>query len=575
MTGAHAELHASFPTLGPVAEPRTHRDLLPLVATAVLLALACRGHFVKPHGDFYEFRETGQALLHGELPRTFKRAPVFPVLVAATGTLLGAILTTEMPPDQVAAGWINALLLPCNVLLCYLIGRRWLGGSARWAALWLMLLPTGLYCTAHALVEPLLVSTVLLTIWLAQRGSSWAYPAAALACVTRYDAAGVLAGLALADGLCRGRWGRVTARASLTLLPLLLWLALTAVTWETRSQDHYLQQIREHACFGPGWPLAATLRCAFGPETLSLPVWGAEWEPWLRGAIWYGLALGALLGLAGLLWRRDAGVLVAGGFLVGYVLVHAFFPFQFFRFGYPPVPLVLLAAGVGGHIFARTVSDTVRSRGVRGLLAILAALPLLLLAGGEAARLRALLALPHDWLDALPFLALAGVTLVWVSSWHGRRSVAWRLLVYLAFCSLALVQIRLALPLLGDGAERINDVRAARWVRANTLPTEGVLSDSPGLLRLYAGDRPRERFIGLGEIRAERWPEILAECRARGVRYMIWHDEVFREQGAYYIRKWRLERFAGLANPTEVPGVEVAVHYAGHPNLWILRVLEE
>lgn len=560
---------------GLVPEPRLYRDLLPLIVLAGLLALACRGHFVKPHGDFYEFRETGHALLCGELPRTFKRAPVFPVLVAATGTLLGTLVTTETPPDQLAAGWINAALLPCNVVLCYLIGRRWFGAGARWIALWVALLPTGLYCTAHALVEPLLLSTVLLTIWLAQRRSRWAYVVAAVACLTRYDAAGVLVGVAVADGLHCGRWWRVVARALLSLAPLLLWLVLTAVTWETRSEDHYLRQIAESWRFDVAWPLAATLRCVFGPETLSLPVWVAEWEPWLRVGAYYGIAVAALLGAAIVLGRGDPGAFAASGLFVGYVLVHAAFPFRFFRFGYPLAPLVLLAAGAGAHFLATRTSETVRSRGVRGLLVILAALPLLILTYGEASRLTALLTLRRQWITGLPLFALAGVSLVWVTGWRARPSIAGRLLIYLALCLLTLVQMRVALPLLGDGAERISDVKAARWVRANTLPGESVLSDAPGLLRLYAGDRPRGRFVGLGEVAAQNWPEILAECRARGIRYIIWHDEVFSEQGAYYIRKWRLERFAVLSNPAEVPGVAIAAHYEGHPTLWILRLLPE
>jgi hypothetical protein len=188
LTRSPADLRASPKVLAPPVEPRLGRELLPLVVLAALLGLACRGHFVKPHGDFYEFRETGHALLRGELPASFKRAPVFPVLVAATGTLLGSIVATETPPDQLAAGWINALLLPCNVVLTYLIGRRWFGGGARWAAVWVALLPVGLYCTAHVLVEPLLLTTVLLTVWLTRRRSKWAYLAAALAALTRYDA---------------------------------------------------------------------------------------------------------------------------------------------------------------------------------------------------------------------------------------------------------------------------------------------------------------------------------------------------------------------------------------------------
>jgi hypothetical protein len=555
------------------AEGRPWRDLLPLLVLSLALALACRGHFIKPHGDFYEFRETGHALLRGEFPASFKRAPLFPVLVAALGDLLGATFATETPPDQLAAGWINACLLPCNVALVYLLGRRWFGGGARWAAAWIALLPVGLYCTAHVLVEPLLVTTILLTVWLAQRGSRWAYLAAAATSITRYDAAGLLLGVAIADLLRGGRLRYVGIRVALALLPLAGWLALTAATWETRAADHYLRQIGERRDFELRQPLAATLQCVFGPQALAVPVWAAEWEPWLRGGVGCGIIAAALLGTGALLRRRDCGALAAVPLSVGYVLVHAVFPFRFLRFGYPLALLVILLAGVGVSFVAFRLSPEIRSRFVRGVLLLVVAVPLLFLVESEASRLHSLLALPRQWLTALPWFASVGVALVWATAWRGWRNVPARLVAGLALAALTFVQMRLAVPLLGDGRERINVVAAARWIRDHAPPEAGVLSDEPGILRLYVGDQPPTRFVGLGEIVADRWPDILAELHQRGIRYIIWHDQVFAEQGAYYIRKWRLERFDRLSHPEDVPGVAVEMRYEDRPTLWILRVL--
>ena len=556
-------------------EPRPARELPPLIILAALLALTCRGHFVKPHADFYEFRETGRALLHGEFPPTFKRAPLFPVLVAATGTVLGALVGTDTPADQLAAGWINAALLPCSVVLSYLIGRRWFGAGARWAAVWIALLPIGLYCTAHTLAEPLLVGLVLLTVWLAQRGTRWSYLAAAAAMMTRYDAAGILLGVAVADLMHGGKLGGVARRTGLAVLPLVVWLTLTALTWETRSEDHYLRQVVERAEFDPLAPLAATLDCVFGPDRLTLPVWAAELEPLLRGSARSGLVVAALFGIGALLRRRERGVLVGVGFCVGYVLVHAVFPFRFERFGYPLAPLALLAAGMGVHSVLARVAPHVRSKAVRLALLLVLLLPLALLLLGETTRWAALWAWPREWVVALPLLMLTGVVLTRLVSWRRRGEIARQTTIGLAFCLLALVQARLALPMLGDGQERRNVVAAARWVRDHTSAEDSVLSDEPGLLRLYADDRPPARFVGLGAIESETWPAILAECRRRGIGYIIWHDRVLEEQGAYYISKWRLERFARLSHPEGVPGIVVQTRFDGDPTAWVLRVLPE
>jgi hypothetical protein len=209
------------------------------------------------------------------------------------------------------------------------------------------------------------------------------------------------------------------------------------------------------------------------------------------------------------------------------------------------------------------------------LLLLVVAGPLAGVLYGEALRLCSLLAPPRWWSVSLPYLALIGVGLVWATAWPGRRNLMARAVAGLALAVLVLVQVHRALPLLGDGQERINVVRAARWVRDHTSAEVGVLSDEPGILRLYAADRPPERFIGLGEIVGKEWPAILTECRRRGIGYVIWHDQVFAEQGAYYIRKWRLDRFAVLSEPERVPGVAVEMFYEGRPRLWILRVLPE
>jgi hypothetical protein len=383
--------------------------------------------------------------------------------------------------------------------------------------------------------------------------------------------------VAVADLLDRERLRVVITRTALALMPLAIWLVLTALTWATRSQDHYLRQIGERWQVDLAWPLHATLDCVFGPERLSVPVWAAEAEPWLRGTARGGIVAAAVFGAAVLLWRRDRAVLSALTLFAGYVLIHAVFPFRagFERFGYPPAPLVVLAAGVGVSVFVTGVAGGVRSRALRSVLLVIVAVPLVILVRSEASRLWGLLIRRPEWITSLPLFALAGVTFVWAAAWRNPRRVLRWIVAYAALCLLALVQMRVALPLLGDGRERINDVKAARWIRDHTAPDEGVLSDSPGLLRLYAGARSPKRFVGLGEIAAESWPDILAECRARGIRYMIWHDRVFAEQGAYYIRKWRLERFAVLSEPEHAPGVAVEMRYEEHPTLWILQILPE
>jgi hypothetical protein len=134
------------------------------------------------------------------------------------------------------------------------------------------------------------------------------------------------------------------------------------------------------------------------------------------------------------------------------------------------------------------------------------------------------------------------------------------------------VQVSRAAASLGPGDNLRNEVEAARWVRDQAPPGARVLSGTPGLLRLYVAREPRGRFFGFGDIRAQTWPEIVHECRQRGIAYIIWHDELGAEHGEYYAAKSGLSRFDVLAHPETAPGVQVMRMFPKHPNLIIVRV---
>lgn len=192
----------------------------------------------------------------------------------------------------------------------------------------------------------------------------------------------------------------------------------------------------------------------------------------------------------------------------------------------------------------------------------------------EAAGLRGILSLRPGWNFALPWACAGGVTLVLLASLVTERSsMRGAFLPGIVLLAVALVQARSVLPVLGSGAEMHNSVLAARYIRDHALPAEGAVSNSPGLLRLYAGRKPVERFLGFDEIRAETWDGVLSECRARGIAYIIWHDELFGEHGGYYTERWRLRRFEPLSSPHTAKGVVVQREFDGRPRLWVYRIL--
>lgn len=545
------------------------QEIVGLLAIGLTAAVVVRGHFVMPHPDFLEFVDTGRDFLSGRLPATLKRAPVYPVVV----TLLGRLLPLEAAP-RVAAEWLNVLLLPLNGLLLWTLARRWAGAAAaRWAAAWYLLLPLGLYCTSHAIVEPLLSTAILLTVLSVDfERWGWAYAAAALAAITRYDAAGLLPGVFLADCIVRRRAGRAALAAAVAAAPLAGWLLLTALTWSARSGDHYLVQIAERPGFDLVWAVRVMLDAAFDPPRLVLPS-GLQWfNDAAPISAPLGLALLAAAGVAHTLSTRrpaaSAAIVAAGA----YTLVHALFPFRELRFGYPPVALLLAFAAVGAAWCAERLAGLrLPQRWQTAVcMALLAVLGCALWGEADTFAVRTGRRLP--WSVALTFVLMIGLIVLWSAPYLvGRRRLA-PLVLLLAVLLLASVQVRAAIPLLGWGRDLQNQVEAARWVRQHAEAGAGVLSASPGLLRLYAPDTPRERFVAFADIRATGWSDILAECRSRRIGYIIWHDDLGREHGGYYAQKWRLERFDPLADAEHAPGVVVERRLAEHPNLVIVRV---
>lgn len=258
-------------------------DALALGLLGLLLALPLRGYCVRPHIDFFDLSEPAYDLVHGRLPRSFKRAPVYPLVIGLGGEALRQGGITEPPPEQVAAEWLNTLLLPVNGVLVYFLGRRWMqhaasgrpadraaprpgaaacvrptgaaiyaAGHARWLAVWFLFLPCGLYCTTQLLLEPLLVTTVLVTLLLSGAPRRWpAYVAAAVAVMVRYDATGLLLGLIVVDRLRGIGWRRILGAVLPALVPLVVWLLLTAATKAPLIEDHYIRQIAEEPVFTP------------------------------------------------------------------------------------------------------------------------------------------------------------------------------------------------------------------------------------------------------------------------------------------------------------------------------------
>lgn len=571
-------------------------DSCALLLLALAVGLPWYGHYAKPHTDFFEFAETGRSLLAGELPRTFKRAPLYPLLVATGGAVLAPLGLFEAP--ELVAGQLLALgAFAASPVLLYLLLRPYAGGAARWWAAAFVFLPVGVQCAAYAIVEPVLVAALLGALLAVRRGGAWSYVLAAGALLLRYDVAAILLGVMLAERQRGQRPPRVLAWGVLAAAPLAAWLALTAWTWAARGDDHYVAQIADRPELAPRRALASATECIlpWRESRFAMPASAAGIEPLVRVGLVRALQGLALVGVVVLLRRGDPTAIAGSVAFVGYIGVHALFPFHFVRFGLPLAPLVLLAAAAGAAALRsawsawaasapapRTARPAVgrdeRKTAPRVALALVGRT-----AWGLGAALVAALGL--GLLQTLPWrpadasttqlvgavLALVGVGAVFAAGFGeaGLRSVV----LAAGMAWFGVFQMRQLPALMGTGAEAVNSVHAARWIRDHADPALRVLSSEPGVLRMFArGGRDAERFLGLEEIRAADWAKVVAECRAKGIGYIVWHEHWRQQHGEFYADKWGVDRFDVL-RAVELPaGVMVERELKGPPRTLVLRV---
>ena len=151
-----------------------------LLLFGAYLSVLYFGHKVVPNSDFPDFVAVGKSLLAFDMPKSFKRAPILGILQVTLGKIVGG----QHP--NLTGGWLlNAIILPLNLVLLYLIAGKILPKAASWFALIATVNPWTIAMLVDPIVETTLVFFILLTILLMLKRSGWCYVFAALTCMVR------------------------------------------------------------------------------------------------------------------------------------------------------------------------------------------------------------------------------------------------------------------------------------------------------------------------------------------------------------------------------------------------------
>jgi len=563
--------------------------LMDAATAALLLALGTFqsaqyfAHAPAPHPDYPCFRLVGRAILSGRLPDNMKFAPVYGVLEVG----LAKAMVEPFWPDvgrhpDLTAGWlVNALLHPFTLVLLWLVFRRLLGPAGIWPALLAGINPYLMDMLAQPIVETTFLFFVLLTFWLILRRSAWAYLAAAVATMVRYDGAALILAAFVIDLLRERAWrGRALAmlRAVLAGLPLLIWMAVTFFRWRHQEEMHYLK-VMIPPWQGPAMLLAyprMTWEVVFEPLLSPWSTVGGE----ARAAVaLLGKVLAGAAFVGGWAWavrKRRWEFLALSLFLVPYVGVHMLLPFGYPRFVVPYgwIALAVACLAVQGVWELTDRPQPAFRAGRKVFLGVLAAAA----ACWAVATLGDLSALERISSDSryVPLAAamvIVGVIVIRAAFRQARPAGRLAAVAVLA-AAMVLSNQQVLADVMYDGGRDYEFKLLADWFGQVRRPGQRLAVSMPSLLAAmdhrHAGD-----YVHVQSVPGDTPEQFVRGCRELGISYVAWDSRIGLCPGDPFYRFWGISRIARLGEPKSGGAYEFLGQIAVNRRRWInvFRVL--
>ena len=474
-------------------------------------------YFFVPASDFLAFRASALHYLRLSLPDSFQRMPVYPLMVA--------IVSCFAPGDQpelLAAELINIFFSLSVLLLLYKVSTFYVGKGA-FFVVWLFALNSDtLYLTTQPLLEVVLVTFILLTIYLGVSNSRWAYAAAFVASVTRYEAIFLLPGLCIKDYLREKKLIPVLMRSFAASSGFIVWMILSII--HSEKVNPYIDYVLAHGIGG----LVFLKYCVY-----SL----LDWIPSLsNGSWWYCLPfigtalLFCIIGAYSLIQGEQTVSLPLFFFFAGSMIVHYLRPFEGTRFLFPQVWILYLVAVRGiqvctGFYWWRTLTT---------ILLRNSWLHYLWWGGGMATVVLVVLNLStfrsgagNGWFSVA--FTLVGLLPIIMDSVQEQRIQGTRLLTML------LVGTVIAVGSITAAALKMEEARyhtaefkyLGEWYATRVTPHDTMAVSAPPLVKYYS-KLPSKHFIGLDQLKEGSFELFIRELKEKGITYIAWDTSWFK-----------------------------------------------
>ena len=583
-------------TMGLMAGAGGRDKTVDLIAVAVLLAFGIYeavlffGYKVVPNLDFPAFVAVGEKLLSGEMPASLKRAPVLGLLqVSISHIVPGAT------PVLTAGRIINSVLHPLTAVFIYLLAGRVVGRSAAFVvALLAVLNPWVIWLIPEPIAQPALLFFTVMSFFFMFRRSGWCYLFAAIASMTRYDGAALIA-VAFVVDMIMGPSTRPRLKsllwASLACLPLGFWMLMTAIQWDAQGEMHYLNVFGADSggrivlaktilklwevAYQPLFAVPAALQDSLGRPLIVIS----------QIAAGISFVFGAVHGLV----KRQWSIIALLMFLILYVAIYAFYSFLYPKFFALPHWMVLLISLYGLKCLVRILS---RFWCIPTIVVIVLQVALLVFAmvwiGALVPGLskiapygRKAVSLPYV---AVP-VAILGTVLVALPGLLQRRKnkgaaapgsspgrnnkraektvmptgpsagVPARVLTSVltgAVLSLAIVSSHFTLVrVIGNGQRDMEFKLLADWYRQNAEQGEKLVTTMPGIVRIFAPEA-KACFVHTKHISGDTIEQFLRTCYKKNIRYVAWDSRLGFYPRDHYYRHYGLKRIAVLGRDRSI-----------------------
>jgi hypothetical protein len=527
-----------------------------LLAFGIYQSVIYWGHQVVPHFDFECFALQGQQLLSFKMPTDYKRVP----LVGILQVLLGHITRGEYPAFH--GGWLlNSIVHPLTAVLLWLAGRKVIGRAAVFFAIIAIINPWGLQLLTESIAETTLLFFIWATFYLIFIRSKWAYLAASLTTMVRYEGTALILCAFIMDMIdSKDKKQRINALAysALASVPLALWMLGTALNWQTLGSTHYLNIFKDTFTSQPAEGVKEIntfanhikLLWMTGFCHLFVLHWkGTGFYLWMN-TVKILLIVSFLFGSIYGLYKRQWKILVLLLFFIPYICVHFEYPYLVARFYATVFAIVMLICIYGLMSFWKLVKDKLPQWSIIILqvIALIISCIWASLIFADVLKMtdasKASVSLPYVAIS-VTFIALIAERFAYKRKWLAN-------LVILTFMIQMITSNQLGIYLaVGNGERDIEFKYLLDWYKDNAKKGEKLVTTAPSILQIMA-PQYKDCFIHTAAFDANNPSDFAAECYKKDITYVAWDSRVGITPENPYYTYWKMANIAPLAAGQDV-----------------------